>query len=192
MKVTEGKKIYFASDNHLGLPDSKSSLLREKKFVKWLDIIKEDAHSIYLLGDLFDFWFEYNNVIPKENLRFLSTISNLIDEGITIHYFIGNHDLWVINYFKELGIKVYDKPQNFKINDKILLIGHGDGLGKGDNGYKFLKEIFKNKFCQFLFRWIHPDIGIPLGRFLSGSKSKMEITEKAKINDKRILELRLK
>ena len=140
------------------------------------------------MGDLFDFWFEYKNVIPKDNLRFLSTISNLIDEGITIHYFIGNHDLWVINYFKELGIKVYDKPQNFKINEKILLIGHGDGLGKGDTGYKFLKEIFKNKFCQFLFRWIHPDIGIPLGRFLSGSKSKMEITEKAKINDKRILE----
>jgi len=188
LQIKKKNKIYFAGDFHLGKPDKESSLSREKKIIEWLNHIKKDAQEVFLMGDLFDFWFEYNNVIPKENLRFLSTISNLIDEGITIHYFIGNHDLWVINYFKELGIKVYDNPQNFKINEKILLIGHGDGLGKGDTGYKFLKEIFKNKFCQFLFRWIHPDIGIPLGRFLSGSKSKMEITEKAKINDKRILE----
>ena len=187
LQLKKKYKIYFAGDFHLGRPDKDSSLSREKN-IEWLNHIKKDAQDVFLMGDLFDFWFEYKNVIPKDNLRFLSTISNLIDEGITIHYFIGNHDLWVINYFKELGIKVYDKPQNFKINEKILLIGHGDGLGKGDTGYKFLKGIFKNKFCQFLFRWIHPDIGIPLGRFLSGSKSKMEITEKAKINDKRILE----
>ena len=181
LQIKKKNKIYFAGDFHLGKPDKDSSLSREKKIIEWLNHIKKDAQDVFLMGDLFDFWFEYKNVIPKDNLRFLSTISNLIDEGITIHYFIGNHDLWVINYFKELGIKVYDKPQNFKINEKILLIGHGDGLGKGDTGYKFLKGIFKNKFCQFLFRWIHPDIGIPLGRFLSGSKSKMEITEKAKI-----------
>ena len=144
LQIKKKNKIYFAGDFHLGKPDKDSSLSREKKIIEWLNHIKKDAQDVFLMGDLFDFWFEYKNVIPKDNLRFLSTISNLIDEGITIHYFIGNHDLWVINYFKELGIKVYDKPQNFKINEKILLIGHGDGLGKGDTGYKFLKRIFKN------------------------------------------------
>ena len=112
----------------------------------------------------------------------------MIDEGINFHYFVGNHDLWVINYFEELGIKVYSNPQSFKINSKTLLAGHGDGIGKGDTGYKILKSIFKNKICQFLFRWIHPDIGIPLGEFLSGSKTKMNITSKAKVNDKRIFQ----
>ena len=107
MKVTEGKKIYFASDNHLGLPDSKSSLLREKKFVKWLDIIKEDAHSIYLLGDLFDFWFEYKTVIPKGFTRVLGKIAEISDSGTPIYFFTGNHDMWVNDYFQmELGIKV--------------------------------------------------------------------------------------
>ena len=188
LQIKKKNKIYFAGDFHLGKPDKDSSLSREKKIIEWLNYIKKDAQEVFLMGDLFDFWFEYKNVIPKDNLRFLSTISNMIDQGIHFHYFIGNHDLWVINYFEELGIKVYDKPQKFKINDKILMIGHGDGLGKGDTGYKILSEVFKNKFFQFLFRWIHPDLGIPLGRFLSGSKSKMNITEKAKINDNRIYE----
>ena len=161
---------------------------QEKKIINWLNHIKKDAQEVFLMGDLFDFWFEYKNVIPKDNLRFLSTISNMIDQGINFHYFIGNHDLWIINYFEELGINIYNSPQKFNINSKTLLIGHGDGLGKGDTSYKILKKIFDNKVCQFLFRWIHPDIGLPLGRLFSGSKSKMELTNKAKINDNRIYE----
>lgn len=188
LQLKKKNKIYFAGDFHLGRPDKDSSLFREKKIIKWLNHIKKDAQEVFLMGDIFDFWFEYKNVIPKDNLRFLSTISNMIENGVRFHYFIGNHDLWVINYFEELGIKVYDEPQKFKINEKILLIGHGDGIGKGDTGYKILKKIFKNRFCQLLFRWIHPDLGIPIGRFLSGSKSKMEIKEKAKINDRRIVD----
>lgn len=188
LQLKKKNKIYFAGDFHLGRPNKDSSLLREKKIIEWLNYIKKDAQEVFLMGDLFDFWFEYKNVIPKDNLRFLSTISNMINQGINFHYFIGNHDLWIINYFEELGIKIYNSPQIFKINSKTLLIGHGDGLGKGDTGYKILKAIFNNKLFQYLFRWVHPDIGIPLGKLLSGTKSKMELTKKAKINDDRIFE----
>tara|TARA_B100000405_G_scaffold275142_1_gene216322 strand:- start:464 stop:1216 length:753 start_codon:yes stop_codon:yes gene_type:complete len=188
LQLKKNRKIYFAGDFHLGRPNKESSSEREKKIIRWLNEIKSDAQEVFLMGDLFDFWFEYHNVIPKNNLRFLASISNMIDEGINFHYFVGNHDLWVINYFEELGIKVYSNTQSFKINSKTLLAGHGDGIGKGDTGYKILKSIFKNKICQFLFRWIHPDIGIPLGEFLSGSKTKMNITSKAKVNDKRIFQ----
>ena len=168
MKVTEGKKIYFASDNHLGLPDSKSSLLREKKFVKWLDFIKEDAHSIYLLGDLFDFWFEYKTVVPKGFIRVLGKIAEISDSGIPIYFFTGNHDMWVNDYFqKELGIKVITEPQEFEINEKSFLIGHGDGLGPGDKGYKRMKKVFTNPFFQWLFKWLHPDIGVRIAQYLS-------------------------
>ncbi len=188
LQLKKNKKAYFAGDFHLGKPDIESSNSREKKIILWLNHIKKDAQEVFLMGDLFDFWFEYKHVIPKNNLRFLSIISNMIDEGINFYYFIGNHDLWVLNYFNELGIKTYKKHQKFKLNDKIIIVGHGDGLGKGDLGYKILKHIFKNKFCQFLFRWIHPDIGIPLGQFLSGSKSRMSLTNKSKLNDERIFQ----
>ena len=133
MKVTEGKKIYFASDNHLGIPDSRSSLAREKKFVRWLDTVKVDAHSIYLLGDLFDFWFEYKTVVPKGFTRVLGKIAELSDSGIPIYFFTGNHDMWVRDYFQlELGVKVITEPQQFKINEKSFFIRHVDGLGHGD------------------------------------------------------------
>ena len=123
MKVTEGKKIYFASDNHLGGTDSRSSLIREKKFVKWLDTIKVDAHSIYLLGDLFDFWFEYKTVVPKGFTRVLGKIAEIADSGIPIYFFTGNHDMWVRDYFKlELGVKVITEPQQFKISEKSFFI----------------------------------------------------------------------
>ena len=153
MKVSEGKKIYFASDNHLGLPDYKSSLQREKKFVQWLDIIKDDAHSIYLLGDLFDFWFEYRTVVPKGFIRVLGKIAEISDSGIPIYFFTGNHDMWVNNYFqKELGIKVITEPQQFEINGKKFLVGHGDGLGPGDVSYKLMKRfVTGNRFFQWCF-----------------------------------------
>tara|TARA_B100000524_G_scaffold302943_1_gene177797 strand:- start:618 stop:1373 length:756 start_codon:yes stop_codon:yes gene_type:complete len=175
MKVTKGKKIYFASDNHLGIPDFESSLVREKKFVKWLDNIKKDAHSIYLLGDLFDFWFEYKTVVPKGFTRVLGKIAEISDSGIPIYFFSGNHDMWSDNYFQtELGIKVINEPQQFKINDKIFLIGHGDGLGPGDRSYKLMKKfITNNRFFKWFFRWLHPDIGVRIGQFLSKEKKLM-------------------
>ncbi len=186
LRLKKNKKAYFAGDFHLGRPNKPSSDKREKKIINWLHAIEKDAQEVFLMGDLFDFWFEYKYVIPKENLKFLLTISMMIEKGINFHYFIGNHDLWVINYFKNLGISVYDNPTTFSLDEKKIFVGHGDGLGKGDIGFKFIKKIFKNKLCQFLYRWIHPDLGIPLGRFLSGTKKKMIIEEKAKNNDKRI------
>ena len=166
--TSENKKIYFASDQHLGAPSPEASLPRERKFVAWLDTIKEDAGTIFLLGDLFDFWFEYKTVVPKGFVRVLGKLAELKDAGIDIYFFVGNHDLWMRDYFqKELNIPVFHKPQEFDINGKIFLIGHGDGLGPGDYGYKRMKKVFTFPFFKWLFRWLHPDIGVRLGHFFS-------------------------
>ena len=166
--TSENKKIYFASDQHLGAPTPKASLPREKKFVAWLDTIKEDAGTIFLLGDLFDFWFEYKTVVPKGFVRVLGKLAELKDAGIDIYFFVGNHDLWMRDYFqKELNIPVFHKPQEFDINGKIFLIGHGDGLGPSDHGYKRMKKVFTFPFFKWLFRWLHPDIGVRLGHYFS-------------------------
>lgn len=168
MQIPEGKKIYFSSDNHLGAPTYEASLPREKKFVKWLDTIKDDAAAIFLLGDLFDFWFEYKQVVPKGFVRVLGKLAELRDHGIPIYFFVGNHDLWMRDYFdKELSIQVYHKPEIFNLNGKKFFIGHGDGLGPGDKGYKRMKKVFTNPFCNWLFRWIHPDIGVRFAKYLS-------------------------
>ena len=166
--TSENKKIYFASDQHLGAPTPKASLPREKKFVAWLDTIKEDAGTIFLLGDLFDFWFEYKTVVPKGFVRVLGKLAELKDAGIDIYFFVGNHDLWMRDYFqKELNIPVFHKSQEFDINGKIFLIGHGDGLGPNDHGYKRMKKVFTFPFFKWLFRWLHPDIGVRLGHYFS-------------------------
>ena len=166
--TSENKKIYFASDQHLGAPTPKASLPREKKFVAWLDTIKEDAGTIFLLGDLFDFWFEYKTVVPKGFVRVLGKLAELKDAGIDIYFFVGNHDLWMRDYFqKELNIPVFHKPQEFDINGKFFLIGHGDGLGPNDHGYKRMKKVFTFPFFKWLFRWLHPDIGVRLGHYFS-------------------------
>ena len=168
MQIPEGKKIYFSSDNHLGAPTHEASLPREKKFVKWLDTIKDDAAAIFLLGDLFDFWFEYKQVVPKGFVRVLGKLAELRDRGIPIYFFVGNHDLWMRDYFeKELNIRVYHKPELVNLNGKKFFIGHGDGLGPGDKGYKRMKKVFTNSFCKWLFRWVHPDIGVRLAKYLS-------------------------
>jgi UDP-2,3-diacylglucosamine hydrolase len=163
-EALSGKKIYFASDFHLGVPDYESSLIREKRIVAWLDSIRHDAHSIYLLGDLFDFWFEYKYTVPKGYIRLLGKIADLKDSGIPIVFFTGNHDLWMNDYFpKELGIPVYNDPQEITVGSQKLLIGHGDGLGPGDTTYKLLKRyFFSNRFAQWLFAWLHPNIGMRL------------------------------
>ena len=161
-------KIYFASDCHLGVPDYKTSLEREKIFIKWLDTIKADAEEIYLLGDIFDFWFEYKTVVPKGYVRLLGKLAELSDSGIKIHYFIGNHDMWMYDYFpKELNIPLYKKPIVKEIYGKNFYIAHGDGLGPNDKGYKFIKKIFSNKICQWLFARLHPNFGLWLATFLS-------------------------
>lgn len=168
MQIPDGKKIYFASDNHLGAPTVKESLVREKKFVNWLDTIKHDAEAIFLLGDLFDFWFEYKTVVPKGFTRTLGKLAELTDAGIPIYYFVGNHDLWMQGYFEEeLNIPVYHKPREYTFNGKTFFIGHGDGLGPGDKGYKRMKKLFTNPIAKWFFRWLHPDLGVRLAQYLS-------------------------
>jgi UDP-2,3-diacylglucosamine hydrolase len=181
IKLAEGKSIYFSSDSHLGAPTSKESLPREKLLVKWLDGIKTDAQAIFLLGDLFDFWFEYKTVVPKGFVRILGKLAELRDSGIPIYFFVGNHDLWMNGYFEEeLDIPVFHKPQVFQINDKLFFIGHGDGLGPGDKGYKRMKKVFTNPFCQWLFRWFHPDLGVKLAQHLSVKNKLISGEEDAK------------
>jgi len=168
MDIKQRDKIYFASDCHLGVPDYESSLAREKIFVKWLDSIKSDAKEIYLLGDIFDYWFEYKQVVPKGFVRLLGKLAELSDSGIIIHYFTGNHDMWMFGYFpKELNIQVYRAPVEREINGKKIFIAHGDGLGPADKGYKFIKKVFSNKVCQWLFARLHPNFGIWLAKYFS-------------------------
>jgi len=183
MKLTQGKKIYFASDNHLGAPNLEESLVREKKFVSWLDTIKKDAEAIFLVGDIFDFWFEYSEVVPKGFTRTLGKLAEISDAGIPIHYFAGNHDMWLVDYFqKELNLTVHDKPKIFTINDKKFFVGHGDGLGPGDKSFKIMKKIFKNSFFNWCFRYVHPDLGIKLGKYLSNKNRLKSSLENLKFN----------
>ena len=164
----KGKKIYFASDNHLGAPTKDASAPREKKFVAWLDDIKKDAAAIFLLGDLFDFWFEYITVVPKGFTRTLGKLAEISDSGIPVYFFVGNHDLWMDDYFKtELNIPVFHQPEDFVFNNKTFFIGHGDGLGPADKGYKRMKKVFTNPFFKWLFRWVHPDVGMRIAQYLS-------------------------
>ena len=158
-----GKKIYFASDFHLGTPNHESSLEREKKLIRWLSSIEKDAEAIFLLGDIFDFWFEYKTAIPKGFVRFQGKLAELADRGLKIFMFTGNHDMWMFEYFpKEFGIPVYYNPIQLIAGKTKMLIGHGDGLGPGDKNYKRLKKIFKNRFNQKLFAMLHPGIGISM------------------------------
>lgn len=168
--LPEGKKVYFASDFHLGAPTDEKSRKREQQIVQWLESIRKDAQHIFLVGDIFDFWYEYKHVIPKGFVRLQGKIAELVDAGIGVTFFTGNHDLWMFDYFsKELGVQVYRDPQEYLIGDKRFLIGHGDGLGPGDPWYKFLKKIFENRFCQWLFSWFHPDLGVGMAKVWSRS-----------------------
>ena len=168
ISVPKGKKIYFSSDNHLGAPTKEESKAKEAKFLRWLDQVKTDAGVIFLLGDLFDFWCEYKTVVPKGFVRVLGKLAEITDSGIPVYFFVGNHDLWMNGYFEEeLNIPVYHQPQDFTLNGVDFLIGHGDGLGPGDKGFKRMKKVFTNPFCQWLFRWLHPDIGVRLAQKLS-------------------------
>jgi len=162
------KKIYFASDQHLGAPTAEASFPREQKIVAWLDIVKQDAEAIFLLGDLFDFWFEYKTVVPKGFVRVLGKLAEIRDSGIPIYFFVGNHDLWMHDYFeKELNIPVYHDNKQFTFYGKSFLIGHGDGKGPGDKGYKRMKKVFTHPVSKWVYRWLHPDLGVRLAQYLS-------------------------
>ncbi len=170
MQLQPGKKIYFLSDFHLGAPNFLSSLEREKKIVRFLDSCMQDAAAIFIVGDLFDFWYEYRTVVPKGYVRILGKLASITDSGIPMHFFVGNHDMWMKGYFQqELNIPVYFEPAVFTFNDKKFYIGHGDGLGPGDHGYKFMKKIFRNPVCQWLFGILPPAIGVGLANYFSRS-----------------------
>lgn len=164
-----GKKIYFASDFHLGIGSHKESKQRELNIVKWMDSIKHDAEELYLVGDLFDVWFEYKRVVPKGFVRLIAKIAEFTESGIPVHVFSGNHDMWMFGYLEqECGVKLYHQPITKSYNGKQFYIGHGDGLGPGDKGYKFIKKIFRNKVCQWLYARFHPNFGIWLATYFSG------------------------
>jgi UDP-2,3-diacylglucosamine hydrolase len=162
------KKIYFLSDFHLGAPDAASSLQREKYIVNFLDEIKGHAEAIFIVGDMFDFWYEYKKVVPKGHVRLLGKLAEITDSGVPIHFFVGNHDMWMKDYLqKELNIPVYFEPKEFTFGGKQFLVGHGDGLGPGDYGYKFLKKVFRNRVCQGLFGLLPPYIGMGIANYFS-------------------------
>ena len=162
----------------MGVPNREKSLVREKLFVQWLDEIKSDAEAIYLVGDIFDFWFEYKKAVPKGYVRLLGKLAEISDSGIPIHIFTGNHDMWLFDYLEdEINAHIYREPIEVSLKGKRFFIGHGDGLGPGDNGYKLLKKIFNNKLCQWLFERIHPNLGISVAQYWS-KKSRIANGEK--------------
>ncbi len=166
--MPERNIVYFASDMHFGIPDRESSLLREIKFVKWLDYVSEDASDIYFMGDMFDFWFEWRFVVPKGYIRLLGKLAELSDQGIQLHFFIGNHDMWMFSYMEsELNARLYKTDQIFEIQGNKLYLSHGDGLGPGDHGYKFIKKLFRNRFAQWLYARLHPNFAVWLALFFS-------------------------
>jgi len=179
------KKIYFASDFHLGIPDHNQSLVREKKLVSWLEMARADASEIFLMGDLFDFWFEYKTAVPRGYARLLGKLAEITDSGIPVHLFRGNHDMWAFTYLsEELNIQLHRDPEFREFNGKQFYLAHGDGLGPGDRGYKIIKKVFANKINQRLFRMLHPDFGIPMALFWS-RKSRGVALDKEKKDEER-------
>lgn len=173
ISLKKDKKIYFASDQHFGAPNAELSKIRENKFIAWLDVIKQDAQVLFLMGDLFDFWHEWKHVIPKGFVRVLGKLAEIKDAGIDIYFFVGNHDLWMKDYLQqEIGATIFYEKQIFEINHKKFLLAHGDGLGPGDKGYKRMKKVFTNPLAKWAFRWLHPDIAMKIAIYLS-TKNKM-------------------
>lgn len=167
-RLEAGKKVYFASDFHLGVSGKDTSRQRELKIVNWLNSIQDTAASLFIVGDIFDFWFEYKYTIPKGFIRLQGKLAEFSDKGIPVYFFTGNHDMWMFDYFpKELGIPVYREPQEVSINNFKFLVGHGDGLGPGDHFYKFLKKIFANRACQIAFALLPSYIGMGIANLWS-------------------------
>jgi UDP-2,3-diacylglucosamine hydrolase len=173
------KNTFFASDFHLGTDGQTTSRERERLIVEWLEKSAPEMKTLYLVGDVWDHWFEYSQVIPRGFSRLLGCIGRLRDAGITIYYFTGNHDMWMFRYLtEEFDIPIYREPVIHEINGKVFYIGHGDGLGPGDHGYKFIKRVFANKISQWLFARIHPNTGMRLMKYFSGTSRKHTTEEK--------------
>ncbi len=178
------KVYYFASDFHLGLDVPQPSKEREKIIITWLESIYPTTAELFLLGDLFDYWFEYQTAVPRGHVRFLASLARFTDAGIPVHVFTGNHDMWMFDYLeKEIGVKIYRKPQSFKLYGKSFLLGHGDGLGPADHGYKFIKKVFASKLNQWLFARLHPNTGINLMKRLSQKSEKQSVPFLGKDNE---------
>ena len=172
LHIPPGKKLFLATDFHLGSPNHQLSLIREKRVVAWLERIGPSASHIFLLGDVFDFWFEYRTAIPKGFVRLQGALARLADSGVKISLFTGNHDMWMFDYLPlELGVEIVRVPTTYIIAGQKFLIGHGDGLGPGDTTYKLLRSFFRSRLCQVLFSWLHPSIGMAIGQGWS-SKSR--------------------
>ncbi|HRH56292.1 MAG TPA: UDP-2,3-diacylglucosamine diphosphatase [Chitinophagales bacterium] len=168
LNLQPNKKIYFISDMHLGAPNYSKSLEREQKLIRFLRFAEQDAQAIFLVGDTFDFWFEYQQVVPKGFVRFFAKLIDLKEKGIELFVFTGNHDLWLRDYLQqEVGAQIFHDKVELQSGNRIILVAHGDGLGPKDKKYKILKKIFTNPICQWLFRWLHPDIGIKIAQLWS-------------------------
>ena len=162
------KRSYFVSDVHLGLQVADPAA-REARFVDFLRSLPEDAAALYLLGDIWDFWYEYHDVVPKGYVRVLAAIQDLMDRGVDVYFFQGNHDVWTYSYFEELGMKKLMQPALVEIDGRVFCLGHGDGLGPVPFGYRFLRGMFHNRVLQFLFSMLHPRIAFGLGNGWSKS-----------------------
>ncbi len=170
-----GKKAYFLSDVHLGASALSESVNRERecRLVGWLEQIRNDCATLFLLGDIFDFWFEYKRVVPKGAVRFLAKVAEFTDQGIPVWFFTGNHDVWLFDYLqKECGVRILKQDAAFVIERKKFYLGHGDGLDPHDRGYLCIRRIFHNRFLQRCFRWLHPDVGVGLARRWSAHSRK--------------------
>lgn len=172
-------KTYFASDFHLGTDGPTTSQVRERLIVGWLDDAARDMEALYLVGDVWDYWFEYGRVVPKGYSRLLGALARIRDAGIPVYYFTGNHDMWMFRYLTdEFDIPIYREPIRREIGGKQFYIGHGDGLGPGDLGYKAIKRIFASPVAQWLFARIHPNTGLRLMKYFSGQSRQMTHQEK--------------
>lgn len=171
---------YFASDVHLGADSSAESRRREQRFVAWLDMAARDAEAIFLVGDIFDFWFEYVRVIPKGFVRTLGKLAEIADRGVKIYFFTGNHDMWCYDYFeRECGIKVFFSPQRLSVAGRNLFIAHGDNMNIGDKPVlRLMNTIFRSKTARKLFSWgVHPDLALRFGQWWSGKSRKSHSME---------------
>ncbi len=176
--LVDNKKIFFASDFHLGIPNKTDTLLREKKLVKWLESIQKEVHALFLLGDIFDFWFEYKYVIPKGFARLQGKLAEFSDRNIPVFLFIGNHDHWISDYFSnELNIAVCRQPVSLVIGEKKILVGHGDEFGASKKYGLAKKFIYYNPLCQWIFRKIPPNIGMAFAHYIS-QKSRIKTLSK--------------
>lgn len=171
------KNYLFISDVHLGLQSKQIENAKERKLVEFLNFAKTNSNELFIAGDLFDYWFEYRRVYQKGYFRTLTALQDVVEAGVKVHYFIGNHDFFHNGFFeKEIGLTLYQNPSEFRLNNKRFFIGHGDGLVKNDLGYNLLKVIFRSRFTQFLYSLIHPDLGVALAS--RTSKSSRDYTTK--------------